>query len=245
MRKFGIVGGGKVYLLSSQIPLRDGEITGQWVTLSDLQAQIVSTRGENIRGLEKIIILDWGVFDEHENMSTQTIDRKVNEFNFFQTLFMQKANFGCHLILFTGNVHYYNALQDLFNRDKIKKYAGTNIILRENDSYTVPGLVKVLEMPLKPLAPQEGYQFDAAFAQESRERQQKEMEEYRKLYRLLGAKDELENQKKQTDKKLSLIYKQIEEYLIRMKSDNLSGVNVDVDEDFLREIENELVNLIE
>lgn len=245
MRNFGIVGGKRVYLLSGKIPLKDGDISGQWVTLSDLQAQIVSTKGENLRGYEKIVILDWGIFNDNEVITNELIDKKVSEFNFFQSLFMQKSNFGCHIIVFTGNVHFYNALQDLFTRDKMKKYAGTNIILRENDTYTVPGLVKVLEMPLKPLSPMGSSGMTAEMLQENRERQQKEMEEYRKLYRLLGAKDELENQKKQTDKKLSLINKQLEDYLIKVKSDNLSGINVDVDEDLLKEIEKELINVLD
>lgn len=245
MRNFGIVGGKRVYLLSGKIPLKDGDISGQWVTLSDLQAQIVSTKGENLRGYEKVVILDWGIFNDNEVITNELIDKKVSEFNFFQSLFMQKSNFGCHIIVFTGNVHFYNALQDLFTRDKMKKYAGTNIILRENDTYTVPGLVKVLEMPLKPLSPMGSSGMTPEMLQENRERQQKEMEEYRKLYRLLGAKDELENQKKQTDKKLSLINKQLEEYIIKVKSDNLSGINVDVDEDLLREIEKELINVLD
>lgn len=245
MRNFGIVGGKRVYLLSGKIPLKDGDISGQWVTLSDLQAQIVSTKGENLRGYEKIVILDWGIFNDNEVITNELIDKKVSEFNFFQSLFMQKSNFGCHIIVFTGNVHFYNALQDLFTRDKMKKYAGTNIILRENDTYTVPGLVKVLEMPLKPLSPMGSSGMTPEMLQENRERQQKEMEEYRKLYRLLGAKDELENQKKQTDKKLSLINKQLEDYLIKVKSDNLSGINVDVDEDLLKEIEKELINVLD
>lgn len=245
MRNFGIVGGKRVYLLSGKIPLKDGDISGQWVTLSDLQAQIVSTKGENLRGYEKVVILDWGIFNDNEVITNELIDKKVSEFNFFQSLFMQKSNFGCHIIVFTGNVHFYNALQDLFTRDKMKKYAGTNIILRENDTYTVPGLVKVLEMPLKPLSPMGSNGMTPEMLQENRERQQKEMEEYRKLYRLLGAKDELENQKKQTDKKLSLINKQLEDYLIKVKSDNLSGINVDVDEDLLKEIEKELINVLD
>lgn len=245
MRNFGIVGGKRVYLLSGKIPLKDGDISGQWVTLSDLQAQIVSTKGENLRGYEKVVILDWGIFNDNEVITNELIDKKVSEFNFFQSLFMQKSNFGCHIIVFTGNVHFYNALQDLFTRDKMKKYAGTNIILRENDTYTVPGLVKVLEMPLKPLSPMGMGGMTPEMLQENRERQQKEMEEYRKLYRLLGAKDELENQKKQTDKKLSLINKQLEDYLIKVKSDNLSGINVDVDEDLLKEIEKELINVLD
>lgn len=245
MRNFGIVGGKRVYLLSGKIPLKDGDISGQWVTLSDLQAQIVSTKGENLRGYEKVVILDWGIFNDNEVITNELIDKKVSEFNFFQSLFMQKSNFGCHIIVFTGNVHFYNALQDLFTRDKMKKYAGTNIILRENDTYTVPGLVKVLEMPLKPLSPMGSSGMTPEMLQENRERQQKEMEEYRKLYRLLGAKDELENQKKQTDKKLSLINKQLEDYIIKVKSDNLSGINVDVDEDLLREIEKELINVLD
>lgn len=245
MRNFGIVGGKRVYLLSGKIPLKDGDISGQWVTLSDLQAQIVSTKGENLRGYEKVVILDWGIFNDNEVITNELIDKKVSEFNFFQSLFMQKSNFGCHIIVFTGNVHFYNALQDLFTRDKMKKYAGTNIILRENDTYTVPGLVKVLEMPLKPLSPMGSSGMTQEMLQENRERQQKEMEEYRKLYRLLGAKDELENQKKQTDKKLSLINKQLEDYLIKVKSDNLSGINVDVDEDLLKEIEKELINVLD
>lgn len=245
MRNFGIVGGKRVYLLSGKIPLKDGDISGQWVTLSDLQAQIVSTKGENLRGYEKVVILDWGIFNDNEVITNELIDKKVSEFNFFQSLFMQKSNFGCHIIVFTGNVHFYNALQDLFTRDKMKKYAGTNIILRENDTYTVPGLVKVLEMPLKPLSPMGSSGMTPEMLQENRERQQKEMEEYRKLYRLLGAKDELENQKKQTDKKLSLINKQLEDYLIKVKSDNLSGINVDVDEDLLKEIEKELINVLD
>lgn len=245
MRKFGIVGGKRVYLLSGKVPLKDGEISGQWVTLSDLQAQIISSRGDALRGYEKIVILDWGIFNDNEVITNDLIDKKVNEFNFFQSLFMQKGNFGCHIIVFTGNVHFYNALQDLFTRDKMKKYAGTNIILRENDSYTIPGLVKMLEMPLKPLTPQGDGMMSAEMIQETRERQQKEMEEYRKLYRLLGAKDELEKQKKQTDKKLSLINKQLEEYIIKVKSDNLSGINVDVDEELLKEIEKELINVLD
>ena len=245
MRNFGIVGGKRVYLLSGKVPLKDGDISGQWVTLSDLQAQIVSTKGENLRGYEKVVILDWGIFNDNEVITNELIDKKVSEFNFFQSLFMQKSNFGCHIIVFTGNIHFYNALQDLFTRDKMKKYAGTNIILRENDTYTVPGLVKVLEMPLKPLSPMGSSGMTPEMLQENRERQQKEMEEYRKLYRLLGAKDELENQKKQTDKKLSLINKQLEEYIIKVKSDNLSGINVDVDEDLLREIEKELINVLD
>ena len=245
MRNFCIVGGKRVYLLSGKIPLKDGSISGQWVTLSDLQAQIVSTKGEALRGYEKIVILDWGIFNDNEVITNELIDKKVSEFNFFQSLFMQKSNFGCHIIVFTGNVHFYNALQDLFTRDKMKKYAGTNVILRENDTYTVPGLVKVLEMPLKPLSPIGSSGMTPEMLQENRERQQKEMEEYRKLYRLLGAKDELENQKKQTDKKLSLINKQLEEYIIKVKSDNLSGINVDVDEDLLKEIEKELINVLD
>ena len=87
MRRYGFIAGSKVYMYSKELEVSEGQITGQWATLTDFQQQVVSGKGAVLQGLEKIVIIDNAIFGQRDGFIDEaTIDQKVSEIVFIQSL---------------------------------------------------------------------------------------------------------------------------------------------------------------
>lgn len=251
MRRYGFIAGSKVYMYSKKLEVSEGQITGQWATLTDFQQQVVSGKGAVIQGLEKIVIIDNAIFGQRDGfIDESTIDQKVSEIVFIQSLLREhherngSTHGGVHLIVYTCNLHLYNSLTSYINRDQIGSYEGTSVILNNNNTYTLKGLQQIFEQPVKPISSAITPGSDTKYIKEQQEIQQKQLEEHRRIYKMLGAKEELENQAREIQNKLSLINKQIEQMVLQSKSDSLAGIDAELDDDLLTDVQHELSSFL-
>lgn len=250
MRNIGFVAGGRVYAYSNAINIKDVVVKEQWFTLNDLQGQIIRTKGAAIKELERIVIIDKAIFSDHEMINQETVDKKVESIIFTQGLIKQEA-YGVKLVVYTLVPYLYNALQKHFADSPGDVYLGTNIRLGTDDSYKISGLVNIFNEDLPSFNVDTGLQQtpesearSIEYSKEQREKYQKEMESMKSLYRLLGARDELNKQKKEIDKKLEMITQQLENSVINAKSDNLVGIDIELDENLLEDVQRELLDFM-
>lgn len=124
MRSYGFVGGQSVYAYANA--LTEGGVKGTidsfWTLIDDLQRQLIVTKGKDLSQLEKIIILDEGLFEDSEIDRTD-IKRRTLDIEKLQNAIAANAN-GVAVVIYTKHKEFYSYLNEYLRINASSRYPG-------------------------------------------------------------------------------------------------------------------------
>lgn len=220
MEEYGIIGGSSVNMIASKVneKLTEGTILGNstWSGLRHFN-QVLRNNRENLRGLDKILIMDTAFLKNGESMDERKVaQRALNDFISLESLVKRDLK-GVFLLLYTRSPILDGLIKKHYRKDSISKYEKTHYILA-TEGYYATGMANVLEAH---------YMEDGEGNEGVNKREQdfeRKVKEQAEIYKLLGKHEELKQQSEVINKKLSLVNKQLHEILMGERSDDLDLV---------------------
>lgn len=145
MRSYGFVGGQSVYAYANA--LTEGGVKGTidsfWTLIDDLQRQLIVTKGKDLSQLEKIIILDEGLFEDSV-IDRNDIKRRTLDIDKLQSAISTNAN-GVAVIIYTKHKDFYNYLNEYLRINASHRYEGLVVEYTSKGQYYLEELVDLFD----------------------------------------------------------------------------------------------------
>lgn len=220
MEEYGIIGGSSVNMIASKVneKLTEGKILGNssWSGLRHFN-QVLRNNRDNLRGLDKILIMDTAFLKNGESMDERKVAlRALNDFIALESLVKRDLK-GVFLLLYTRSPILDGLIKKHYRKDSISKYERTHYILA-TEGYYATGMANVLE------AHYLGDEEDSGGVNKREQEFERKVKEQAEIYKLLGKHEELKQQSEVINKKLSLVNRQLHEILMGERSDDLDLV---------------------
>lgn len=224
MRKYGIIAGSKVFMYTKSINdiLTDGRIEGTWTSIAEFQTDLINNRGTALQGLEKIVLIDNGLFGNSIQVTDSLIEEKMNEVIYLYQV-MQHQEESSFLVVFTKNKYLESALQNFLRKDRMTDTYNLKVYYSPDGSYNLSGLKDIFEAPVQPISRNLSQGRNPEYIREQQEEQAKRLEEQKRTLKMLGALEELRRQREHIDKQISIISEQMEKQLVAAKTSDLIG----------------------
>lgn len=223
MDLYGLIGGKDVNFMTDKIneKMDSGEIIGvaKWVGIDHFQRTVKSNR-EYLRKLDKIMVVDGAFIKESESLNDRdTAKRALNDFLYLEGILKRELD-GVFLVLYTKSPVLDAMIKNHYQKDSISKYEGT-INLLATAGYQASGIGNIFSTKYKKFSEDN----NNLVGKDSEEDISRKIAEQAEIYKLLGQREELRSLMDSLNKKLDLVDKQLNNYLIGDRSDDLDVVS--------------------
>lgn len=223
METYGIIGGKTIHYMAEEINKKtvDGEIIGmaRWTGIDHFQHTLKANK-DILKKLDKILVLDGAFIGDKEDLNQRDISRRaLNDFIHLEGVVKRELD-GVFLVLYTKSPVLDAVIKNHYQKDKITKYSGTINLLTTN-GYQASGVAKVLETKYNRIEGGTGNLTTKTDESEIRKR----VAEQAEIYKLIGQREELRSTIDTLNKKMDLVDRQLNNYLIGDRNDDLDVVS--------------------
>lgn len=229
MDEYGIIGGKTVEFIAEKVneKIDDGEILGdaRWVGINHFQRALKANR-DNLRRLNKIVVLDGAFIDDKEDLNVRDVARRaLNDFLYLEEIVKRDID-GVFLVLYTKSPVLDAMVKSHYQNDRLSKYKGTIHLLTTN-GYQASGMARILGTQYTKFDTDNENLVNKPDENEIKRR----VAEQAEIYKLIGQREELRSQIDTLNKKMDLVDRQLNNYLIGDRSDDLDVVSELMGED--------------
>lgn len=222
METYGIIGGKAVNFMADEInkKLVGGDILGmaRWTSIDHFQRTLKANKIA-LRNLDKIMVLDGVFLQDNEDLNNREIaKRALNDFLYLEWAVKQELE-GVFLVLYTKSPVLDAVIKNYYQKDKITKYRGTINLLTTN-GYQASGIAKILGTRYTQLSDENVNLVNKTDEDEIKRR----VAEQAEIYKLMGQREELRAQIGTLNKRMDLVDRQLNNFLIGDRSDDLDVV---------------------
>lgn len=229
MDEYGMIAGSTVEYIAEKTNacLDSGEIMGmaRWSGIDHFK-RTLKVNKDVLKRLNKIMVLDGAFIRGDESLNNrETAKRALNDFINLEAVIKRDLD-GVFLVLYTKSPVLDALIKNHYQKDRIYKYGGTINLLTTN-GYQASGLAKIYGTYYE--------KFDSAndnlVYTTNEDEIQRRIAEQAEIYKLLGQREELRSQIEALNKKVDLVDKQLNNYLIGDRSDDVDVVSALMGED--------------
>lgn len=219
MDKYGLIGGSTVNFMADKIneKLTGGEIMGMacWSGIEHFQSALKANR-VTFKQLEKIMVLDGAFVSKGEDLNNKTVaKRALNSFIYLEGIVKRELE-GVYLVLYTKSPILNAYVKSHHEKDRITKYKGT-VNLLTTSGYQADGIATVLSTLYTSLEGDDEQEVTRNAEAEMR----RKVEEQVEIYKLVGQREELRSQIDILNKRLDLVDRQLNGFLLGDRGDDL------------------------
>ena len=223
MDEYGLIAGKSVKFIADNVDekINNGTIIGdaRWAGIPHFQHAVKANK-DRIRRLNKIMLLDSALIDEGENLNNREIARRaLNDFLHVEAIIKRDID-GVFLVLYTKSPVLDELIKSHYRGDTINRYNGTINLLATN-GYRASQMAKILETEYN-MKNKESVQHNKKLDEDEVQRRVKEQG---KIYKLLGQREELRSQIDNLNKKLDLVDKELNNFLLHDRNDDLDVIS--------------------
>lgn len=201
--------------------LDSGDILGvaRWAGIDHFQHALKANKGI-LKRLNKIIVLDGAFIEEGEDLNERDIaKRALNDFLHLEAIIKRDLD-GVFLVLYTKSPVLDALIKNHYQKDRISKYSGTINLLATN-GYQASGMARILSTYYEKFSSDNENLVNKPDEEEIKRR----VSEQAEIYKLIGQREELRSTINTLNKKLDLVDRQLNNYLIGDREDDLDVVS--------------------
>lgn len=223
MEEYGLIGGNTVNFMAEKINQKStsGEIVGvaSWAGIDHFQHALKGNL-PTIRRLEKIMVIDGAFIAKDEDLNDRDVARRaLSDFLHLEGLVKRDLD-GVYLVLYTKSPVLNAYLKRHYEKDSITKYSRTVNLLTTN-GYQASGMARVLGTMYTSMDEDEGKIVGHSEESEIKKR----VAEQAEIYKLIGQREEIRSQVDILNKRMDLVDRQLNGYLMGDRNDDLDVVS--------------------
>lgn len=223
MEEYGMIAGNSVGFLAERVNrnLEEGDILGvaRWAGIDHFQHALKANKSV-LKRLNKIIVLDGAFIADGEDLNEREIaKRALNDFLHLEAVVKRDLD-GVFLVIYTKSPVLDALIKNHYQRDRLSKYEGTINLLATN-GYQASGMARILSTYYERFSSDNDNLVNKPDEGEIKRR----VSEQAEIYKLIGKREELRSTIDTLNKKLDLVDRQLNNYLIGDREDDLDVVS--------------------